>query len=487
MEATPFTDSGPPVIRFPSEASPDLRRCSRPLAPRPLLRCTWMRAICSKERRFSLASGASRKCARSRLSASTRWRLAITISAFGVSQLYALRRAYARFPLVAANLAEEQHAGLVAPTAIVVRAGLRIAVIGLGRRPSGAPSLGDCAVAVQAAVNQVRSEADLVVLLSHLGRDADLALVPLITGVDLVIGGHTHDVLDPPALVLDCGNEVAQRVGCSPRSIPVVHPGAYGRYLGRADLVLSRDPQDLAGVATGRAGVVVDARFQLIPVNATIAEEATMSALIAPYASVLDAAGTNLPMAFAPEPVSRRAVLRGDSPLGDFVADAIRETASADLAFINTTGIRADVVAGPVTHGDLVTVLPFSDEVVTLQMTGDDLLRAVRSVVADACRQSEPCPFQVGGGRAAIDCAGGSLDLEVGGTPLDRTQSYRIAAVSFLTDGGGWLAGPSAKPTGETVEDAVEEVVREQAVCPKVGENTLPCLVATADGRIAWH
>jgi 5'-nucleotidase/UDP-sugar diphosphatase len=412
--------------------------------------------------------------------------------AFGSDALGVVLRKWARFPFLAANLPEEREAGLVQPVALIDRGGLRVAVIGLGRRPDLLPSLSACASAVAAAVSQVRAESNLVVVLSHLGRDADLALVPRTTGIDLVIGGHSHDVIDPPAFVLDCDGETAVEQGCEPRPVPVVHPGAYGRYLGRADLVLSsdvRDVSDFSGRAGERPSVVVEARFSAIPVKAPVPEQADVANLIAPYAAVLDAAGVNRPIGFAPETLSRRAPKRGDSALGNLVADALLESASADLATVNTTGIRADLLAGPVSVDDLVRVLPFSDGLVTLSLSGEDLLRAMRGAVTESCRSGGPSPFQIAGGRAVVNCARITLQLEVGGGPIEPQRIYRIAAPSFLTEAGRWLGLPFAEPplaTSDSVRDAVLDVLGERAACPERAENPLPCLVASADGRIVW-
>jgi 5'-nucleotidase/UDP-sugar diphosphatase len=410
--------------------------------------------------------------------------------AFGVSHLGALRREWAQFPMLAANLDEEEKEGLVAPYALIDRGGVRVAVIGLGRRPDRVPSLAACAAAIADIVPQVRAKSDLVVVLSHLGRDADLALVPKTTGVDIVIGGHTHDVIDPPAFVLDCDREAAIELGCRPRPVPVVHVGAYGRYVGRADIVLSNDPADVEGDSGGRSSAVVDARFSILPVNASTPERADLTALIAPYVDSLERAGVGRPVGFAPEPLSRRAFARGDSALGNLVADAMRDAASADFAAINTTGIRTDLVAGIVTLDDLVRVLPFADDLVTLQLSGRELVAAVRGAVVESCRAGAPSPFQIAGARAIVDCQSGALDLEVSGRVVDPASSYRIAAPSFLTEAGRWLVVPSAEPpspVGNTVRGAVVGVLTEREPCPESTENRLPCLAARADGRIVWR
>jgi 5'-nucleotidase/UDP-sugar diphosphatase len=412
--------------------------------------------------------------------------------ALGADALGALFGKWATFPLLAANLPEERATGLVRSSVQLVRGGVRVAVIGLGRRPDRSPDLGLAAAAIADAMARVRRASDVVILISHLGRDADFSLVPRTTGLDLVIGGHTHDVIDPPLSIEDCDARVAVQVGCTPHRVPIVHPGAYGRFLGRGELVLSRDARDVGDLGSrppDRPSVVVESRFSTLPINEWVPERADIARLIAPYAAALDAVGVNRSIAFAPETVFRHPPHRGDSALGNLVADTMLAATGADLAVINTTGVRADLLAGLVSEEDWVRVLPFSDDLVALELPGAVLMGAMRGVVTESCKSGDASPFQISGGRVRVVCEAGGFELSVGGRPLALSRSYRIVAPSYLTEAGRWLdlALRGAEPTGVGIRDAVLAQVVAWPSCPEPAANPLPCVVARADGRIAWE
>jgi 5'-nucleotidase len=153
------------------------------------------------------------------------------------ASLAALRGEAPHDPLLAANLELE---GVDVATSIVVeRGGLRVLVIGLGRSPDAVPDVATCAARVQQLLDARGAAADVTVVLSHLGSDLDTALIPRTTGIDVLLGGHTHDVLWPARTVKDCGPALAAERSCRPRAVPLVHSGAYGRYVGRVTLLVA--------------------------------------------------------------------------------------------------------------------------------------------------------------------------------------------------------------------------------------------------------
>jgi len=401
-----------------------------------------------------------------------------------------LRAQSARFPALAANLPAELANGVALPWVARSRDGVTVGVVGLGHLATSAPDIGAAAEAVQGAVGVLRAQADVIVVLSHLGSDLDTALVPRTTGIDVVLGGHTHDVLEPN-LVDDCDDETASRFGCTPRRVPIVHPGAYGRYLGRVDLVVSDLPVDRAGADPRAPSVVTSTRVSLVPVNENVPPRADVQALLAPYQEALVEAGFESPFAFAPADLTR-APQGGDSALGNFVADSLLESAGADLAMVNTEGIRADVPAGTVTLDDVVRVVPFEDRVATLETSGAALSSAFTKIAESSCGRGRESQVQIAGATVVFDCAGsGTATVSVGARPLDRSATYRVVTTSFLTEAGGWLAISSAPASisREGLRDAVIARLRTQKPCAVAP--TLPCWDeksgAVVDGRVGFQ
>jgi 5'-nucleotidase len=77
----------------------------------------------------------------------------------------------------------------------------------------------------------------------------------------------------------------------------------------------------------------------------------------------------------AAENITRTTTPAGESALGDLIADAQRAYAGTQIAFMNPGGIRADIQQGPVTYGELFTVQPFDNQVVKMELTGDQIYR----------------------------------------------------------------------------------------------------------------
>jgi 5'-nucleotidase len=407
----------------------------------------------------------------------------------GLDRLATLRRHAPRAALLAANLVDEAP-GLVAPSLLVERGGMRVRVVGLGRSPDGVPDVPACAAAVQRIIDADR-DVDVTVVLSHLGSDLDATLVPLTTGVDVVLGGHTHDVVVPPESVRDCGASLTSERGCRPRPVLVVHSGAYGRYVGNIAVTVSTEPND---VLPGHRSAVIATRSSLVPVTEDIEERVDVLELLEPYRRAMDAAGLEQPLAVAPSAVSRSAVGGGDSPLGNFVTRAMRVAAGADLALINTTGIRDDLAEGELTMEDVFRVLPFDDRLVTVTVSGNELLGAIEQIRSASCARDRVSQVQLDGGTLVLGCDGrGSSTLHVAGRPVDASRSYRVATVSFLTGAGQWLDVTSDGGVDDLglVRDAVVETVRALAPCVADGGPSLPCLDASAgavhDDRIVWE
>ncbi|HVW26443.1 MAG TPA: bifunctional UDP-sugar hydrolase/5'-nucleotidase [Polyangiaceae bacterium] len=426
----------------------------------------------------------------------------------GAARLGELRGYAPRTALLAANLGAPSpatphqvgDAALFAPSALIDRAGVRVRVIGLGHSPDAAPDVADCAARVQRVVDA--AGADVVVVLSHLGSDLDERLVPLTTGIDVVLGGHTHDVLVPPALVRDCGAPLAARRSCRPRPVPVVHSGAYGRYVGKVALALSTDPADaesrLRDQGTpsdaARRATVADVHTTLIPVAENIEERADILELLEPYRRAMDRAGLSRPIAFAPRAISRTAPRGGDSALGNAVTQAMRTVTSADVALLNTTGIRDDLPAGVLTTEDVFRVLPFDDRLVVVEVTGRALRDAFERIRVDSCARDRTSQVQLDGATLSLACGShAAADLRVGGHPLELGTTYRVATVSFLTASGQWLEGTAdagVPADAETLRDAFLDAVDALPACAS-DAGLLPCLDAAAgaatDGRITWR
>jgi len=136
--------------------------------------------------------------------------------------------------------------------------------------------------------------------------------------------------------------------------------------------------------------------------------------------------------------VSRNTNPAGESPLGNLIADAQRSKMGTDFGFMNSGGIRADIPAGNVTWGDLFTVQPFGNDLVTMNLSGEQIMRLLNQ---QWLGQPFPRILKVSGLSYTWDNAlpEGQRIVEVrkaDGSPLNLTMTYSVTVNSFIAAGG---------------------------------------------------
>ncbi len=263
-----------------------------------------------------------------------------------------------------------------------------------------------------------RERVDAVVLLSHNGVAVDLKLAERVRGIDVILGGHTHDGIPRPIKV---GNTL------------VINSGAHGKFLSRLDLDV-RDRQ------------VRGYRYKLIPVlSQYIPADAEMEALIrrvrAPYEAKL---GEKL--AVSDSLLFRRGNFNGS--FDEILLDAMMKHYGAEVAF--SPGFRWGVTVLP---GDPITLEQvYSQTALTYpntwsrEMTGEEI-KTIMEDVADNLFHPDPYYRQggdmvrVGGVTYTIDPAarGGSriTDLRIGGQPMQADKRYKAAGWASMMDVDG--------------------------------------------------
>jgi len=263
-------------------------------------------------------------------------------------------------------------------------------------------AFGDPIPAARDAIGSLRDRGvDHVVALSHLGRGDDRLAATC--DVDVVLGGHVH-------------SERVERID----GTVLTRPGSGGRTLLEVDL----------GTGEVTRHDVADG-----PIDAELA---------ARYRERLAAAGLDTVVGRVSEPIARTdaEAFRGESRVGNFVADAYRWAAVRELGadppvvgLQNSGGIRTGPpLSGTVTAADLVGLVPFDEPLVVAELAGSEL----RSVFAEAADtpgfgEADWWHAHVSGAELRYDHADGGLcEAAVGGTPIDDGDTYRLAVSSFL-------------------------------------------------------
>jgi 2',3'-cyclic-nucleotide 2'-phosphodiesterase (5'-nucleotidase family) len=304
-------------------------------------------------------------------------------------------RSYARFPILAANLAPAPElAGLVHPAALLVAKGVRVGIVGL-TTPAQAQKRRGLRVAdpVQTLHNllpALRPLCDVVIVLSHLGLrleasgasvvaagDVELAQSLPRGAVHLIVGGHTHHVLNTDGLEAD--NIV--------NGIPLVQAGALGRYLGEAT------------ISVNGAAALTDARLTLVselPLDETI-ETVIVQPLLAEIRQRLQGSLGRVDghRDMSTESV-RNDLALGESALANFICDALlarcrAQGVAADLAMVDSSVVRSGLPAGGVlTRGDWFRVMPYADTIRLLRLSGRELHQLLQDNARRVGRPDEP-------------------------------------------------------------------------------------------------
>lgn len=398
----------------------------------------------------------------------------------------------AAFPVLGSNALPDgagEGRAPFAPFVLLDAGALLVAVVGILPMPRDGAALGSLArdpvEAAQAAIDWVRGLADVVVLATHGGVSADVDLVRNTTGADVVLGGHDHRLLEAPLWIEDCGGTLALARGCVPRRVPVVHSGAYGKYLGVLELRLDTASALRGAAADRRDGLeVAAARYEAVPVSSAVEETPWVSALLAER-SVDEL--SDLPEAFAPTHLARFAPNRADSPLGNWVASAVLHATGAKFSILNTSTLRADVPDGLVDRGALVRAVPFDDVVVEAWVTTDELARALEraSAVEDGACESR---VQIAGARLFLDCEaraqswlrGADGRCLAGACGAEPGELHAIATTEYVLEGSNGVFGGARLARGASrgrLQTALVEHVRRQGSCAAEARATCTVLV----------
>ncbi len=386
-------------------------------------------------------------------------------------QVFQDARAHARFPWLSANVVAEKTGapwgGLKPWTLLTSRGGVRVGVFGLTtpttvqiewHRTLEGIIFADPFVAARKAISELRDTArvDCVVALSHLGFEDDKKLAATVPGIDVIIGAHSHTVLDEQ--VWENGVLIAQT-------------GAHGRAVGRIDLLVrkawgaesgavvavnGKDSQwwGVDAVPNPVPGKLFPRGPLLKPTDATPEDAATLAAY-RPWRDklrpVLDEVLTTAAEAL---PALRAATQ--ETALGNLLADAIRARMATEIAFMSSGQIALfGLPAGTVTVGDLYRVLGSytRQHLVIARVPGDSIARALTTARGGANRNRYP--VHLSGVTVAADGT-----IRVGAEPIRAERIYTVAAAAHVIQDYFY-----AKPGVEIVSDAVDApTVRDAAI-----------------------
>ena len=302
---------------------------------------------------------------------------------------------------------------------------------------------------MQDMVDEAREKgAAAVILLSHNGMDVDLKLASRVTGIDAIMGGHTHDGIYQPTIVKNSGGKTL-----------VTNAGSNGKFLGVLDLDV-------------KAGKVTDFRYKLLPVFSNLIKaDAGMTQLIeksrAPYEKALAEE-----LAVCDDTLYRRGNFNGT--FDQLICNALMEGLDAPIAF--SPGFRwgTSVLPGqPITFEHVADQTAITYGTVTRNLLSGELIKEVLEDVADNLFNPDPY-YQQGGDMVRVGGLGFSFnptatmgnrvsDLELDGKPLDAKKEYPVA---------GWASVQENIPKNKQIWEVVAGYLKDKKTIGRVELNT---------------
>ncbi|MEH6630970.1 MAG: bifunctional metallophosphatase/5'-nucleotidase [Halopseudomonas aestusnigri] len=380
------------------------------------------------------------------------------------------------FPVLSANTNVNKKsilAGKIRSHVIMDKSGQSIAIIGVITEETGKLSnagenvhFSKPADSLKELIKELEADGiDKIILLSHLGYEQDREIAAKISGIDLIVGGHSKTLLSnsdnkaegPYPVVVNNPNN---------QPVPIVQSYGYGKYYG--EITLNFDDNGNLKNFLGDS-VLLDQNFgedteikhQISILNNQLEElrQVTVGATTTPLNG------------------SRTDCRTQECTMGNMIADAILwrfKKRGVEVVIQNGGGLRASIDTGPISWEKVLTVLPFRNRITLLKINGADIISALENGFSRVEDQAGRFP-QVAGmrvkwsrqapvGKRVLSVEVGSP--ETGYIPLDLQQNYMLATNDYLATGGDGYdvfktQSQGSQHIGPRLEDAVVEYLIE--------------------------
>lgn len=377
---------------------------------------------------------------------------------YGYQRLLELEKLM-QFPVLSANVRKEDKSLLLKPYEIKVVDGIKLGIFGLSTpethyktHPKNVEGLTftDPVIEAQAMVKELKAQGvDMIIAVSHLGidessTDTSIKVAKGAPGIDLIVDGHSHSTL------------VEGLMG--ENDTLIVSSGEYTKNLGVVELTFNGtelvDKNAKLITKEEAADVQPDAAVEKIINDIKESQKEILSEVIGNTDVTLDG--------------ERDQVRAGETNLGNLITDAMLDVSGAEIAITNGGGIRASIPEGTITKGDVITVLPFGNYIVTKMLTGAQIKESLENGVSDYPATKGAFP-QVSGITFAIDPtkpAGERVTaMKLNGQPMNMTKQYLVATNDFLAAGGDeYIAFKSSPIVNEfpALDEALISFIQKQ-------------------------
>ncbi len=347
-----------------------------------------------------------------------------------------------RFQTVCANLRYRDTGEPLVPPYVVTQIGeLRVALFGLVMTDTqnyrGARERVEVTNPFEVArilVPQLRQQADVVILISHLGIGDDERLAREVPGIDVIVGGHSHTRLAEPRFI-----EWQQKAPVNLGGTIVVQAHQWGGELGRLDLLFWRNSETNRLEMVGYKG-------RLVPITADIPEDPAARRVLERYWKRIAGKYGRI-VGTATDDFVRR----GDDFAHYYlVGDAVRAMLGVEFDLQNMFGIRIELARGAISYFDLARMMPFGNTIVRFEITGRDLKR----LLAEQRPTVSGIRYRVENRRL--------IEATINGQPIEDDRIYKGTTNSYFADRYLKPLGISYADTGKVLLDVVADYIRKQ-------------------------
>jgi 5'-nucleotidase/UDP-sugar diphosphatase len=340
---------------------------------------------------------------------------------YGLPHLLFLEK-MANFPIVNANLyIKKYNKRLMNPYFIIKKAGFDLLFTGILTEKVmdsiNQDKLIGSFVTLEEASNEVgkitnaykNDDIDLTILLTHIGFDSDKQLAKLLKaewGVDLIIGGHSHTILDKPAKV---------------NNILITQAGVGTNQVGRFDITVDDDTNS-----------IVDYKWRLIPIDNKLAKpDKKLLEFINSFKNVVDRKYATLVCKLSKKHTHPKR--EEESSLGNLIADAFAEMCQVDVMLLGSGSVRVKEFGPLVTLKDLITCFPYDDSLTRYSITGAQLKKIFEYILRIENRNGEGECYQVNSKIKAVysDKNRQLESLLINGKEVALDQFYTLCLQGF--------------------------------------------------------
>ncbi len=271
----------------------------------------------------------------------------------------------------------------------------------------------------QEMVDTLRDYVDVLICIGHLGEDegsvyTSKKVIEAVDGIDLFVDGHSHTTKPNGEMINDT---------------LLVQTGSYDANLGVVDLTI-----------TGGKVVASTAKLITTAEAADVVEDQAVLDVIADVQAANDLI-TQVKVGETSVKLegTRELVRTGETNLGNIITNAMLYETGAQIAITNGGGIRDSIQIGDITKGDVITVLPFGNYIITLDVKGSDIVKAIENGVTDYPAAKGAFPH-VAGISYTFDPEKPAMErvtsVTFNGMPLDPDKHYSVATNDFMAAGG---------------------------------------------------